>query len=45
MLAEALVGMANDRGLQTQLRAKGLARAAQFTWERTAERLLAAALP
>ncbi|HEY8742920.1 MAG TPA: glycosyltransferase family 1 protein [Chloroflexota bacterium] len=35
-LAEALVSVASHRHLQTHLRAKGLERAAQFTWRRTA---------
>jgi len=36
-LTAALVNVASDLQLQTQLRAKGLARAAAFTWRRTAE--------
>jgi glycosyltransferase involved in cell wall biosynthesis len=35
-LARALDSLASDAGLRAELRAKGLARAAEFTWERTA---------
>lgn len=36
-LAAALRGILNDERLRTGLRARGLARAAEFTWERTAD--------
>jgi alpha-1,3-rhamnosyl/mannosyltransferase len=35
--AAAIARVVNDEGLRTRLRAGGLARAAQFTWRRTAE--------
>lgn len=35
-LAGAFSALAGDAGLRAELRAKGLARAAEFTWERTA---------
>lgn len=37
-IAEALCRLSEDEALRLSLRAKGLARAAQFTWARTAER-------
>ena len=39
-LAEALVRAATEPELREELRAKGTARAAQYTWRRAAERLL-----
>jgi glycosyltransferase involved in cell wall biosynthesis len=41
-LAAALRRVLDEPGLADNLRARGLARAAEFTWERTAEGLLAA---
>jgi glycosyltransferase involved in cell wall biosynthesis len=41
-LAEALVRVLEEPGLGDDLRRRGLERAAAFTWERTADRLLAA---
>jgi glycosyltransferase involved in cell wall biosynthesis len=40
-LAEALVRVLEEPGLADDLRRRGLERAAAFTWERTADRLLA----
>ncbi len=40
-LAEALARVVSDSGLQADLRARGLARAAQFTWQAAAAKLLA----
>ncbi|MDZ7784568.1 MAG: glycosyltransferase family 1 protein [Halioglobus sp.] len=40
-IAEAMYSIASDAVLQEKLREKGLARAEQFTWRRTAERTLA----
>lgn len=40
-LATGMGRLAADDTLRVELKAKGLARAAQFTWERTAERTLA----
>jgi glycosyltransferase involved in cell wall biosynthesis len=40
-LAEAIARVLEDRELQDRLRARGRARAAQFTWERSARRHLA----
>lgn len=37
---QALIDVVNDPGLRAQLRAAGLLRAAQFTWERTARMTL-----
>lgn len=39
-LAEALLAALGDGGLRARLRQRGLARAAEFTWERTAEETL-----
>jgi glycosyltransferase involved in cell wall biosynthesis len=36
-LAHAMHRVLSDANLRDELRAKGLARAAQFTWERTAQ--------
>lgn len=36
-IAEGMMRIAKEDGLRSELRAKGLARAAQFTWKRTAE--------
>jgi len=33
---EAIIRLLNDEALRTDLRARGLARAATFTWQRTA---------
>jgi glycosyltransferase involved in cell wall biosynthesis len=40
-LAEALVRVLEEPGLAEELRLRGLERAAEFTWERTADELLA----
>ena len=40
-LAEALARVVSDSGLHADLRARGLARAAQFTWQTAAAKLLA----
>jgi glycosyltransferase involved in cell wall biosynthesis len=40
-LSEALAGVVSDRALQQQLRHKGLARAAEFSWQRCARETLA----
>jgi glycosyltransferase involved in cell wall biosynthesis len=40
-LAEAMAGVLSDRQLQQQLRQQGLARAAEFSWERCARETLA----
>ncbi len=40
-LAEALVRLATDRELHARLRARGLARAGEFSWERTARQVRA----
>jgi glycosyltransferase involved in cell wall biosynthesis len=40
-IAEGLARLATDAALRADLRARGLARAAQFTWERCAEETLA----
>lgn len=40
-LAEAMQRVLADRDLREDLRARGLARARQFTWERTARETLA----
>jgi glycosyltransferase involved in cell wall biosynthesis len=39
-IAAGLARLATDAGLRAELRARGLARAAQFTWERCAEETL-----
>jgi glycosyltransferase involved in cell wall biosynthesis len=39
-LADSLDRVLSDGTLRRDLRARGLARAAQFRWERTAERLV-----
>ena len=41
-IASALARVLSDDALRTGLRARGLARARQFTWQRTAELTLAA---
>lgn len=41
-IAEGLVRLATDAGLRADLREKGLVNAAKFTWERSAQQLLAA---
>lgn len=41
-IAEGIVTLAEDRALRQQLRTLGLSHAAQFTWQRSAEQLLAA---
>jgi glycosyltransferase involved in cell wall biosynthesis len=40
-LADAFLALGSDAGLRRELRAKGLARAATFTWERTARETVA----
>jgi glycosyltransferase involved in cell wall biosynthesis len=39
-VAAAVLSIVNDDQVRRQLGARGLARAAEFTWERTAERTL-----
>jgi glycosyltransferase involved in cell wall biosynthesis len=39
-IAAGLVRLANDASLRADLRARGLARAAQFTWDRCAAQTL-----
>jgi glycosyltransferase involved in cell wall biosynthesis len=41
VIAAGLARLAADAGLRAELRARGLARAAQFTWDRCAEQTLA----
>jgi len=41
-IAEALLTLAQDADMRQRLRASGLTNAAQFTWERSAQQLLAA---
>ena len=41
-IAQAIVDLAEDRALHAELARAGLAHAAQFTWERSAQQLLAA---
>jgi glycosyltransferase involved in cell wall biosynthesis len=40
-IAAGIVTLAQDATLRQQLRSAGLAHAAQFTWQRSAEQLLA----